>query len=40
MAQLTLKLLLPGAALRPIAAAGIGQNEDVAGLGVALAAFL
>ena len=31
-----LKFLLPGAALCPIAAAGIGQDEDVAGLRIAL----
>ena len=36
IAELPLNLLLPGAALRPIAAAGIGQDEDVAGLRIAL----
>src|ERR1035437_11069668 len=40
IAQLTLNLLLPGTTLCAIAAAGVGQDEDVAGLGVALAAFL
>ena len=40
IAQLTLNLSLPGATLSPIAATGIGQDEDVAGLRVALAAFL
>ena len=32
IAKLPLNLLLSGAALSPIAAAGIGQDEDVAGL--------
>jgi hypothetical protein len=36
---LALNLLLPGAALRPIAAARIGQDEDVTGMRVALAPF-
>ncbi len=39
VAQLPLNLLLPGAALRPIAAARIGQDEDVAGMRVALVSF-
>ena len=39
IAQLALDLLLPGAALRPIAATRIGQDEDVAGMRVALAPF-
>src|ERR1039457_117280 len=39
IAQLPLNLLLPGTALCPIATAGIGQDEDVAGLGVALVSF-
>jgi hypothetical protein len=36
VAQLPLDLLLPGATLRPIAAARIGQDQDVAGLWIAL----
>jgi hypothetical protein len=40
IAQLTLNLLLPGATLRAIATAGVGEDEDVAGLRVAPAAFL
>src|SRR6266849_6178193 len=39
IAQLPLKLSLPGTALCPIAAAGIGQDEDVAGLRIALVSF-
>ena len=39
IAQLPLKFLLPGAAPGPIAAAGIGQNEDVARLWIALVSF-
>jgi hypothetical protein len=39
VAQLTLNLVLPGATLRAIAAARVGQDEDVAGLRVAPAAF-
>src|SRR5260370_7960539 len=40
IAQLPLNLLLPGATLRAITAARIGQDEDVAGLGIALVPFL
>jgi hypothetical protein len=36
IAELPLNLLLPGAAPRPIAAARIGQDEDMAGLRIAL----
>src|SRR5260370_35981186 len=36
VAQLPLNLLLPGTTLGAITAAGIGQDEDVAGLGITL----
>jgi hypothetical protein len=39
IAQLPLKFLPPGAALCPIAAAGIGQDEDVVGLRIAPMSF-
>ena len=39
IAQLPLNLVLPGATSGPIAAAGIGQHKDVAGLRVAFVSF-
>src|SRR5580700_2838737 len=39
IAELPLKLLLPVTAPGPVAAAGIRQNEDVAGLRIALVSF-
>src|SRR6266849_2635155 len=39
IAELPLNLLLPGAALCPVAAAGIGQDEEVAGLRITLVSF-
>src|ERR1700737_361226 len=39
IAQLPLNFLFPGTALCSIAAAGISQDEDVAGLGIEIVSF-